>query len=191
MEIEPDKCESNNYYGEVLTVMSNYSKLVKNPKKKIRAANTEAILLTGIALVFLVIFTGLYLLDQSYTSFQYVIIIFSITLFFGIIYNILIRKRISKLKNNDLDKKLIIEDDYVEMNIGEEQFRLNFKDMQWIILNKYSITFLPKIEGATLIAIEIKYADQVISNIKDKSLIVDNLIYIEYFTTTLSKNSIQ
>ena len=79
----------------------------------------------------------------------------------------------------------------MEMNIGEEQFRLNFKDMQWIILNKYSITFLPKIEGATLIAIEIKYADQVISNIKDKSLIVDNLIYIEYFTTTLSKNSIQ
>lgn len=60
------------------------------------------------------------------------------------------------------------------MNIGEEQFRLNFKDIRWIILNKYSITFLPKNKGATLIAIEIKYRDQIINNIKDKSLIVDN-----------------
>ncbi|WP_407414663.1 hypothetical protein [Methanobrevibacter sp.] len=52
MEIELDKIESNNYYGEVLAVMSNYLKLVKNAKKKIRGTNTEAILLTGIALVF-------------------------------------------------------------------------------------------------------------------------------------------
>lgn len=73
-----------------------------------------------------------------------------------------------------MDKKLIIEDDYVEMHIGEEQIRLNFKDMHWIILNKYSITFLPKIEGTKLIAIEIKYKDQVTNNIKEKSLIVDN-----------------
>lgn len=174
MEIELDKNESNNYYGEVLAVMSNYLKLVKNPKKKIRGTNTEAILLTGIALVFLVIFTALYLLNQSYTLYLYVIIIFSIALILGIIYNILIHRRISKLKNNDLEKKLIIEDEYVEMNIGDEKFRLNFNDMHWIILNKYSITFLPKIEGATLIAIGIRYRDQVISNIKEKSLIVDN-----------------
>lgn len=147
MEIELDKIESNNYYGEVLAVMSNYSKLVKNPKKKIRATNTEAIMLTGIALAFLVIFTGLYLLDKSYTLYLYVIIIFSIALILGIIYNLLIRRRISQLKNNDLDKKLIIEDDYVEMHIGEEQIRLNFKDMHWIILNKYSITFLPKLKA--------------------------------------------
>lgn len=88
MEIKLDKIESNNYYGEVLAVMSNYSKLVKNPKKKIRTTNTEAIMLTGIALVFLVIFTGLYLLDKSYTLYLYVIIIFSIALILGIIYNI-------------------------------------------------------------------------------------------------------
>lgn len=174
MEIKLDKSESNDYYGEVLAVMSNYLKLVKNPRKKIRGANTEAVLLTGIALVFLVTFTGLYLLDPSYTPFQYVIIIFSIALFLGIIYNILIHRRISTLKNNDSDRKLIIEDDYVEMNIGEEQFRLNFKDIQWIILNKYSVTFLPKSKDAVLLAIEIKYANQVIDNIKDKSLIVDN-----------------
>jgi hypothetical protein len=36
MEIEIDKIGPDNYYGEVLAVMSNYSKLVKNPRQKIR-----------------------------------------------------------------------------------------------------------------------------------------------------------
>ncbi|MBQ6098556.1 MAG: hypothetical protein IJL02_01675 [Methanobrevibacter sp.] len=174
MEIEIDKTESNNYFGEVLAVMSNYQKLAENPKRKIRGLNFQAIALTGIAAVFLMIFTALYLLDPNYTSFLYVIIIFLVALFLGIIYIILIRRRISRLKNNNSDKKLIIEDDYVEMHIGDEQFRLNFTDMQWIILNRYSITFLPKTKGATLIAVEIKYKDTVIKSIKDKSLIVDN-----------------
>ena len=174
MEIEIDKIESNNYYGEVLAVMSNYSKLVKNPRQKIQGLNSHAILLTGIALAFLVIFAALYLISPSTTLYLYVIIIFSIALILGIIYIFLINRRISKLKNNDSPKKLIIEEEYVEMHIGEEQFRLNFNDIHWIILNKYSITFLPKIEGATLIAVEIKYKIQVIDNIKEKHLIVDN-----------------
>lgn len=174
MEIKIDKIGSNDYYGEVLAVMSDYSKLVKNPKQKIRGLNKQAIVLTGIGVAFLAIFTYLYLANQKPTLYLYVIIIFLIVVILGIAYNILIYRKISKLKNNNLDKKLIIEDDYVEMNIGDERFRLDFKDIHWIILNKYSITFLPKIKGASLIAIEIKYKNQVIGNIKEKSLIVDN-----------------
>ena len=36
MEIVIDNAGSNKYYGEVLAVMSNYSKLVKDPKQRIR-----------------------------------------------------------------------------------------------------------------------------------------------------------
>ena len=171
MEIKIDKIESNEYYGEVLAVMSNYSKLVKNPAQKIRGLNRQAILLTGISVVFLAIFSILYLLNQSYAPYLFVIAIFSIALFLGIIYIVLINRRISKLKNNNSDKKLIIEEDHVEMHIGDEQFTLNFDDMQWIILNRYSITFLPKNKDDSLIAIGIRYKSQVISNIKEKSLI--------------------
>ncbi len=174
MEIKIDKIGSNDYYGEVLEVMSNYSKLVKNPKQKIRGLNKQAILLTGIALAFLIIFSLLYMSDSRNTLYLYVVIIFLVAFVLGIIYNILIHRRISKFKNSGSDKKLVISDDFVEMLIGNEQFRLNFNDIQWIIFNKYSITFLPKTEGATLIAVEIKYRNQVIANIKEKSLIVDN-----------------
>ena len=166
--------ESNDYYGEVLAVMSNYQKLVKNPNQKIRGLNKQAILLTGISLAFLIIFSLLYMSDSSNTMYLYVVIIFLVAFVLGIIYNILIYRRISKFKNNASDKKLIIDDDFVEMRIGNEQFTLNLNDIQWIIFNRYSITFLPKSEGATLIAVEIKYRNQVIANIKEKSLIVDN-----------------
>lgn len=174
MEIKIDATGSNSYYGEVLAVMSNYVKLVENPRQKVRGLDSQALLLTGIAAVFLVIFSVLFMLDSSNKLYLYVVIIFLIALFLGIIYNLLVYRRISKLKNNNPDKKLVIEDDYVELHIGDEQFRLNLKDMRWIIFNKYSITFLPKTEGASLIAIEIKYKSQVIDNIKDKNLIVDN-----------------
>ena len=173
MEIKIDKIGPDNYYGEVLAVMSNYSKLVKNPRQKIRGLNSQAILLTGIAVAFLAVFAVLYFMSPI-MLYLLVIIIFSVALILGIIYILLVRRRISKFKNNDSLKKLIIEDEYVEMHMGDEQFRLNFADMHSILLNKYSITFLPKNEGSTLIAVEIKYKNQVIDNIKEKQLIVDN-----------------
>ena len=55
----------------------------------------------------------------------YVIIIFSIALILGIIYIFLVNRRISKFKNNDSAKKLIIEDEYVEMHIGDVKIKLN------------------------------------------------------------------
>lgn len=174
MEIKIDSAESKSYYGEVLAVMSNYLKLVENPRQKVRGLDSQAMLLTGIAAVFLVIFAVLFMLDSGNTLYLFVVIIFLIALLLGIIYNLLVFRRISKLKNNDPNKKLVIEDEYVELHIGDERFRLDLKDIHWIILNKYSITFLPKIEGASLIAISIKYKSQVIDNIEDKSLIVDN-----------------
>ena len=174
MEIVIDNAGSNKYYGEVFAVMSNYSKLVKDPKQRIRGIDSHAIILTEISFLFLTIFAFLYLSNQSNTIYLYVVILFLIAFILGIIYNVLIRRRISKFKNNGLDKKLIIEDEYVEMLIGNEQFRLNFSEMSWIIVNKYSITFLPKNEGSKIIAVENKYKSQIMATIKEKNLIVDN-----------------
>ena len=80
MEIKIDKIGSNDYYSEVLAVMSNYSKIVKNPRQKIRGLKSQATLLTGIALAFLVIFAALYLMSPGTSMYLYVIIIFSIAL---------------------------------------------------------------------------------------------------------------
>ena len=63
-------------------------KLIENPRQKIRGLNMQAIILTVIALVFLVIFTILYIQDQSYTLYL------AVAFVSGIIYNILINRRV-------------------------------------------------------------------------------------------------
>lgn len=122
----------------------------------------------------MIVFTVLYLRDTTYSLYLYIDILFIAAVILGIIYYILIKRRISKFKEVASSKKFVIEDDHIELHIGDEKSELKFSDMHWIILNRYSMTFLPKIEGARLIAIDVKYKSQIIPNVPEKSLIIDN-----------------
>ena len=174
MEIEINKIESDAYYNEVLAIVSNYKKLVKNPRQKIKGVNRQAITLTVISVAFLVVFSFLYLQNRSNTLYLIVVAIFAIAFVLGIIYNVLIRRRISKLKNKSSDRKLVIEDDYVELTVGNEKSRLEMSEIQYVLINKYSISFIPNKANSTLIAIGISYREDVLNNFARKELIVDN-----------------
>ena len=174
MEIEMNKIESDAYYNEVLAIVSNYKKLVKNPRQKIKGVNRQAITLTVISVAFLVVFSFLYLQNRSNTLYLIVVAIFAIAFVLGIIYNVLIRRRISKLKNRGSDRKLVIEEDYVELTVGNEKSRLEMSEIQYVLINKYSISFIPNKANSTLIAIGISYREDVLNNFARKELIVDN-----------------
>ena len=174
MEIEMNKIESDAYYNEVLAIVSNYKKLVKNPRQKIKGVNRQAITLTVISVAFLVVFSFLYLQNRSNTLYLIVVAIFAIAFVLGIIYNVLIRRRISKFKNRGSDRKLVIEEDYVELTVGNEKSRLEMSEIQYVLINKYSISFIPNKANSTLIAIGISYRDDVLNNFARKELIVDN-----------------
>ena len=174
MEIKLNKIESDAYYNEVLAIVSDYKKLVKNPRQKIKGVNRQAITLTVISVAFLVVFSFLYLQNRSNTLYLIVVAIFAIAFVLGIIYNVLIRRRISKLKNRGSDRKLVIEDDYVELTVGNEKSRLEMSEIQYVLINKYSISFIPNKANSTLIAIGISYREDVLNNFARKELIVDN-----------------
>ena len=176
MEIEINKIESDAYYNEVLAIVSDYKKLVKNPRQKIKGVNRQAITLTVISVAFLVVFSFLYLQNRSNTLYLIVVAIFAIAFVLGIIYNVLIRRRISKLKNRGSDRKLVIEEDYVELTVGNEKSRLEMSEIQYVLINKYSISFIPNKANSTLIAIGISYREDVLNNFARKELIVDNSI---------------
>ncbi|WP_405297358.1 hypothetical protein [Methanobrevibacter sp.] len=78
MEFKLNKIESDAYYNEVLAIVSNYKKLVKNPRQKIKGVNRQAITLTVISVVFLVVFSFLYLQNRSNTLYLIVVAIFAI-----------------------------------------------------------------------------------------------------------------
>ena len=174
MEIEMNKIESDAYYNEVLAIISNYKNLVENPRQKIKGLNRQAITLTVISVAFLVVFSVLYLQNRSNTLYLIVVAIFAVAFVLGIIYNILIRRRISKFRNKGSDRKLVIEDDYVELTVGNEKSRLEMSEIQYVLINKYSISFIPNKANSTLIAIGIRYRGDVLNNFSHKELIVDN-----------------
>ena len=176
MEIEMNKIESDAYYNEVLAIVSNYKKLVKNPRQKIKGVNRQAITLTVISVAFLVVFSFLYLQNRSNTLYLIVVAIFAVAFVLGIIYNVLIRRRISKFKNRGSDRKLVIEEEYVELTVGNEKSRLEMSEIQYVLINKYSISFIPNKANSTLIAIGISYREDVLNNFARKELIVDNSI---------------
>ena len=169
-----NKIESDAYYNEVLAIVSNYKKLVDNPRQKIKGLNRQAITLTVISVAFLVVFSVLYLQNRSNTLYLIVVAIFAVAFVLGIIYNVLIRRRISKFKNKGSDRKLVIEDDYVELTVGNEKSRLEMSEIQYVLINKYSISFIPNKPNSTLIAIGISYREDVLNNFSHKELIVDN-----------------
>ncbi len=169
-----NKIESDAYYNEVLAIVSNYKKLVDNPRQKIKGLNRQAITLTVISVAFLVVFSVLYLQNRSNTLYLIVVAIFAVAFVLGIIYNVLIRRRISKFKNRGSDRKLVIEEDYVELTVGNEKSRLEMSEIQYVLINKYSISFIPNKPNSTLIAIGIRYMEDVLNNFSHKELIVDN-----------------
>lgn len=84
--------------------------------------------LTGIAFVFLAIFSLLTFTQKS-SIYSYVMVFFS---YFctGVIYYIMILNSISKLKNRDISKKLILENDHIEFIVGDEEYRLEKSDIK-------------------------------------------------------------
>lgn len=172
MEILMDNNETSQYYDEVLDIASNYDKIIKNPKKKVSGLKRYVLTLTGIAFVFLVIFSALTFTQNSDISF-YIMILFAVAFVVGVIYYLLILNRISKFKNRNLDRKLIIEKDYIEFIACSDVYRLEKSDIQYVLINRYSISFIPKTKTNIIFA-DIKYKSQILDNFDEKSLIVDN-----------------
>jgi hypothetical protein len=173
MEILIDGVESSQYYDEVLYVASNYSKFVKNPRKKAGSLKRYALFLTGIAFVFLVIFAFLNHSNPENTLYFYVMLLFLVTFALGIVYYILINHRISKFRNSNFAKRLGIEKDFIEFYVADDYYRMEMSDIQYILINRYSICFLPR-EKSNVIAINVRYKNQVLEAIGESGLIVDN-----------------
>lgn len=172
MEIQIETTNNSKYYDEALYITSNYNKFIKNPRKKAIGLTRYAFLLTGLSVIFLAIFTALTLTQHSNLYF-YVAILFAVAFVMGIIYYLLIKNRISKLRKNNDTKKLIIENEYIELIVGKQRFHMEKSDIQYILINKYSLCFLPRTK-TNIIAIDVKYKNQVFECFNEKSMVVDN-----------------
>ena len=87
-------------------------------------------------------------------------------------------KFIKKEANSDVNSEININNSGVRLTKGKNiDYRINWKDIAHIIINKNVMVFLPKEKTKLIIGINSYYKDEVVKMIKDErreDLIIDN-----------------
>lgn len=167
---------SRDYYNEFLYIVFNYKMFLKNPYKKAHKL-TNMLLYYGIMLL---LFIGLFIyfyIDESSNFYLIFIGFFSFVFLLDVFILISGIKRINNYVNDKDTKHISIEKDYIEYKDNSKSFKVKFKDIKYVIMNKYSICFLPSSLNNAIISITIEYKNDIINVLKKfkrEELIIDN-----------------
>lgn len=179
MKIEIKDRENRNYYDELLYITSNYKKIFDNPKKKAHSLSIDALVMGIISFVALILFIILYRNNNSYRLFLFGIYLFILLIVLSIVYYLLIQRRITKLRNVKGTITLEIEKEHIDFITKKSKYKVLWKDIKYVLINKHTICFIPKKSGMLLISLGIRYKEKVISALKDikkTNLIIDTNI---------------
>lgn len=176
MKLEIKERGLKEYYDEFLYVASKYKSFLKNPIRK--AYSSVKMLYFSIAYIFLAIFliTYFYIMDKNYL-YVFFLGILLILLLFSIFYTIFVKKRIKAFMSEKGTKYISFDEHKVEYQDNDKKVKIDYNDIAYIIINKYSICFLPKKSSKILISISTDYKEKVIECLikYDKiNLLVDN-----------------
>ncbi len=167
MKLEITKRGSKEFYDEVLYVISKYNNIINNPYIKIHGLRKDGLYLGLVSLICSIISILMYFKDQNEKIYLYIGYFFAFLVILSIIYFIIIINRIKKLRESD--DKIIIRFDNKKIYYARNKLKydINWEDIIYIIINKYSINFIPKDKNNILLSISIEYQDKVIEAIKN------------------------
>ena len=176
MEIVVNKRGPKEYYDEFLYVLYSFKKFLKNPKTKANSftkSMTFNIMLGAIGLVLMIV---------SYLVFKDTIfMIFIMTFVFILVIYILIymqgKKRLNQMMSDEQEKIIKIDEEGVTYKDADKLFQLSWNKIKYILINKYSISFLPSTADMIMVSISNEYLDDILKAIEEvnkKDLIVDN-----------------
>jgi hypothetical protein len=104
-----------------------------------------------------------------------VIILFTICVILSVVYYILITKKIELIANTNQNSIFEINKEGITIKVAKQQHHLDYKEIDNIIINKYTICFMSTTNQSLYTRIE--YKDEVIGALtkyKQDKLIVDN-----------------
>ncbi len=179
MKLEIKEKPTKNFYNEILYVQTNYKKILKNPSKKVKKLTTSILLYLLTALVAILISLYFYMQDKPHNIFQYYAFFFLILFIFAFFYLLLVNRRLNQLV--DYSKKnqstISIDNNNISLIKDKSTVSITWDSLQSIVINKYSIIFLPKDISSLYIAINTEYKEEilkVIKKYKKEKLIQDN-----------------
>lgn len=176
MKIEIDKVGSKKYYDEFLYILSNYKRILDNPRIKAKSSVLTFLYTDIICVLTLAMCLFFYLKDKD-IIFGILSIVFILFLIIFTTLTIAANMRIKNLMSKCGKKVIDITQDFVCFTDDSKEIKVKWNDIAYIVINTYSICFIPKSIDSILISINVDYKEKVLEAIKevDKTdLIVDN-----------------
>ena len=179
MEIEINKKPTRDFYDELLYITTNYKKYLDNRNKLAKqttSAVTKYLIFTIIGVIFSL---SSYLIFDKDNFFLLTGAIFAICMILSIIYLRIIKNNMNLLLTNSEKNKstLIIDDKNVSLKKDSSTTKISWNTIDSILINKYSIIFLPGEIINPYIAIPSTYKKEVITALKKYKkieLLIDN-----------------
>ena len=186
MKIEIPKINNQKkYYGEIYTINRYIKKIIKNPELKISDIVTLYTKITLILLFICIICLLLFILYKNKIIITYGITLTLVTflMMYLTIYklkieikNIIENNKAIKSNNLKINKNEIIKEINIEKNI--KTYTISWKELKYIIINKYTIYFIPKnILITAPIATTNEIKEELIKSLKEinkENYIIDN-----------------
>ena len=163
-------------YNELLFISSKYNNIIKNPRLKVHKVTNILWGYLIIGILFLAFFTYL-MIKRSMPIYLVLIVILVCCIAFSLRFLVDSYKFIKTELSKKLKTELTINASGVRLNKGKSyDYKMSWKDIAYVIVNKHSIVFLPK-ERTMLIGLNSCYNGQVVKALideKKEDLLVDN-----------------
>lgn len=176
MKITIDKRGSREYYEEFLFVVSNYRRYRRKPNTKAQTYSKymrNNYIVIGLCLLIL----GLYSYISKDRLYLALILVCIALLCYTIYYHHNTNEMIKAYLNDTSIKTLEIDKEGVCYTDPTKSYKLKWENIKYILINKYSISFIPENASMVVISTDLEYKDQVFKALKEvnkENLVVDN-----------------
>lgn len=178
MKLTIDKKEcGKDFYNELLYISSKYPILKKNPNTKTHSVTKVFTFYITLGLLMMLAFALLYI---KFNKWILLVILFFMSVYFFLSLYFLLDaiKFVNKEVKEKDDSILTINTSGVRITRGKKiDYKIDFKDIIYVLINKHTIVFLPKEKSNLMIGVASKYKKEIVNELKDlkkDDLIIDN-----------------
>ena len=179
MKIEIKEKPTKSFYDELLYIQTNYKKIINKPNKRVRKLTTSILCYSLIALLSTLFSLHCYKQFRYGNEFKYIAFFFSVLYIFSLFYFIIVKRRLKQIIDYSKKTKSSLEIDHHNISLvkKESTVSITWDSLKNIVINKYSVLFLPKDIASTYIAINTEYKEEILKIVKKykyTNLIQDN-----------------
>ena len=176
MKFEFKERESREFYDEILFIAAHYNKLINYRNKRINKLSNYMIKNIIISIILLVLVGYYYLKTKSKFEFAMIIMLVALLLY-SIYYLFVIRRRINEFVNHKGKETITINGKLIEFKDENNSFKVDWDQIAFILISKYSICFIPKTRQSAMITFGVQNKDKLIKALNKynkENLLVDN-----------------